>query len=697
MTILQAPTYTPAEKQKLDAYKGQRLRGAPTAVAPSFANGLEFDYKLSTAAEAAFLTGAKFFLELQDYQGGTIAYYAFPYDPGAVSYERPTAATFTHTINGGYIREFSSAKTHMINISGESGVSQRLVVNRRGELIYADGQRAMLELDEFLKRYHEFNASVSGEKRFVAQNIYSEKRKSAQRKYRTDPGLRMIFHSLDDQVSFLVEPMDFVYNREKGRYRHSYQYSLQLKTFDYHTIDYSDFTPFGVGGFFDGVDSALATAAFFAAFATRALEGISEQFVGPLRNSLNNVQNVFVEYQNTLVSLDRTVANVVRVASDFIHAVDEAKSLWNNFLGVFSSDGWLNTANAGAEVVNDWNQLTEATDVVFQDEDEAVLAPQPEENSAELNTQQQALRNAKNAAEKNPELFDDLVATGLVNEFINGTARGVDFIRAEAFYKAFLAQSELGYLNEINRKYVRDYYHHPYTRSFRYRGQYLANDEKIREFANNVETNRGIGGDEDAGIRTVKYVMREGQTLADVARIVMGDAELWPALAELNKWVSASRNHLNNLPTAGEEIKVPVDAVSVSNENPFLNLEKSDGLLGTDLKMSGNDLVFTNDDIALASGEDNIKQFIVHTVLTNKSEIPGFGVFGTPDFIGSAITNDQLSLDYVNLALRQTLLADSRIVELSDVEIQLDGTRIDFTCSVVPIVGESTQVSIPIR
>ena len=54
--------YTAAEKQMLDTYKGQRLRGAPTSLASSFANGLEFDDKLSTAAEAAFLTGARYFL-----------------------------------------------------------------------------------------------------------------------------------------------------------------------------------------------------------------------------------------------------------------------------------------------------------------------------------------------------------------------------------------------------------------------------------------------------------------------------------------------------------------------------------------------------------------------------------------------------------------------------------------------------------
>ena len=191
--------------------------------------------------------------------------------------------------------------------------------------------------------------------------------------------------------------------------------------------------------------------------------------------------------------------------------------------------------------------------------------------------------------------------------------------------------------------------------------------------------------------------MREGQTLEDVARLLLGASNRWVVLADINNWVSATRNHLNNLPAGGEVIKVPASATAISDQNPFVDFEKDDGLLGVDLRLKGNDLVFTNDDIALASGEDNIKQLIVHTVLSNKGEIPGFGVFGTPDYIGSAVANEELSLDYVNLSLRQALLADSRIVELSDVEIQLDGTKIDFSCSVVPIVGESSQVTIPIR
>ena len=690
--------YTAAEKQQLDAYKGQRLRGAPTSVAPGFANGLEFDYKLSTAAEAAFLTGARYFLELQDYTGESISFYAFPYDPGSVSYDRPTAATFTHTINGGYIREFSSAKTHMISISGESGVAQRLIVNRRGELVYADGQRAMLELDEFLKRYHEFNSFITGEKNFITKNNEMEKRKETQRKFKTDPGLRMIFHSLDEQASFIVEPMDFSYGRSKDRYRHSYSYGLQLKSFDYYTIDYNQFTPFGVGALFDSINSALNTAAFFAALASRFLEGVDEQFIGPFRENVQNVSNMLNEYSNTLETLDRTVANAVRIASDVAHAIDAGKKLLNNVIGVFNGDLWEATRNAGNDVATDFSNITEAEDIVFRDEGEAVLAPQPEETNVAIEQQQAELRAIKNTLEKNPESLNDLVASGLINEFINGTARGVELIQAQAFYNAFLAQANLSYINDLNKRFLRQNYHHQYIRSYRHLGQYLANDESIRDFANSVNPNNtGIGGDKDALIRTINYTMREGQTLEDVARLLLGASNRWVVLAGINNWVSATRNHLNNLPAGGEVIKVPASATAISDQNPFVDFEKDDGLLGVDLRLEGNDLVFTNDDIALASGEDNIKQLIVHTVLSNKGEIPGFGVFGTPDYIGSAVANEELSLDYVNLSLRQALLADSRIVELSDVEIQLDGTKIDFSCSVVPIVGESSQVTIPIR
>lgn len=688
--------YTASQTQKLDTYTGQRLRGAPTSLSDTWANGLEFDYKLNGAAEAAFLTGARFFLELQDYTGAEMAFYAFPYDPRAVSYDRPTAATFTHTINGGYIREFSSSKTHFINIEGETGLAQRLVVNRRGELVYADGQRAMLELDEFLKRYHEFNNSITGEKLFVSRSEALDKVARTRRKFKTDPGLTMIFHSLDDQASFVVEPVGFSYGRESGRYRHSYTYNLQLKAFDYYTIDYSKFSPFGVSRFFDGIDSALNSAAFFAAFASRALEGFDNEFIGPLRGSIANVGNIANEYNRTLNTLDNTIANVIRIGSDVAHAVDEYKKLWNNLTSISSL--FDSTIRAVDDVSTTWDNTLEARDIVFTPSDEAVLSARPEEDTPEVQQQQQQLRAFKNDIEANPDLLNDLVASGLINEFINGTARGVAFIEAEAFFTAFFSTAELRYISELMKQYIDKGYHNPYSRSFRHKGQYLANDENVRDFANNSEfSNVKIGGDQDASIRTVPFVMREGHNLGDVARIVLGDSAAWPTLQDLNNWVSIDRNHLNNLPSGGDIVKVPVSAVAESSNNPFLNLDREDGLVGTDLKMVGNDLVFTQDDVGLASGEENIKQLIVHTVLTNKGEIPGFEIFGTPDYVGSAIANEELSLDYVNLSIRQALLADPRILDLYDVAINLDGTRIDFSCSVVPLIGESSKVIIPIR
>lgn len=696
MSLFQQSPYSGAEQKQLENYKGQRLRGAPTSVAPSMANGLEFDYKLSTAAEAAFLTGAKFFLELQDFNGNSIAYYAFPYDPAQVSYARPTAATFTHTLNGGYVREFSSSKTHFISIGGESGVAQRLVVNRRGELVYADGQRAMLELDEFLKRYHEFNYHQTG---FDALRTRSTPVK-ARTVYEkgVDRGLKMIFHSISDQVSFVVEPLEFNYGRDIGRYRHSYQYSLSLKAFEYLQVDYSKFSPFGVASFFAGLDSGLNSAAFFAAYATRAMEGVTEQFIGPFKKSLGNLGNIAREYNRTLTTVDRTIGSTIRVAADFATAINEYKKLWNNITSIGDASFWQSTNSAFGDVGTTWSNLVEARDIVFRDPDEAVLSPNPEDTTPQLEVQQYALRAMSKDLEENPDLLFDLVASGLVNEFINGNTRGVAFIEAEAFFTAFFATSELRYVNELNRSYIRKSYLFPNTRNYKHLGGFLVNDEDIKDFANNTQgSTSNIGSDDEAGIQYIYYPIREGQNLADVARILLPSQSDWPILMELNSWVSIDRNHLNNAPENGDLIKIPSGATASADNNPFVDLSKEEGLLGVDLAVNGNDLVFTGDDLKLAAGEDNIKQFIVHTVMTNKGEIPGLEVFGTPDYVGSAVANEDLMVDYVNISIRQALLADSRIVDVHDTSIQINGTQIDLVCSVAPIVGESSNISIPLR
>ena len=104
-------------------------------------------------ASTAFITGQKYFLELQDYKGKSKIFMPFPYDPSGLSFSRPTSAKFTHTLSGNFIREFTKTRHTEIIVQGKSGIAPRLMMSRDGNLVFDDGQAAFLELDEFLKNY----------------------------------------------------------------------------------------------------------------------------------------------------------------------------------------------------------------------------------------------------------------------------------------------------------------------------------------------------------------------------------------------------------------------------------------------------------------------------------------------------------------------------------------------------------------
>lgn len=665
--------YDPNEKSLVDNYPGRRP------------DTLGVTYKLDSRLEAAFLTGAKYFLEIRDSEGATKAFYAFPYDPVAVSYDRPTAAKFTHTINGSLIREFSSIRNTLINITGLSGYKQRLVVNRFGGLVYASGKEAYLELDEFLKQYHEFCASKTANHKLSRSSSNSYQ---AYRKNKHDGGWRMVFHSLDENISYFVEPLSFTASKDIARYRHSYGFNLQLKAYAYDVNKLTDFSLFGAA--FDAIDAGLSSAAFYAAFATAALEGADSQVITKIRGVLGNAQNVIQEYNNAFNTLGNTIANAVRIASDLADVKSELAETWNNI----TTGGFLDSvALAGNNVANSWVNSTEFIDPFFvKANTDVVLPSQPQEDTDEVALTESVSQELRVVLKQDPELFFDLISSGLINDYINGTSTATK--ETEDFYKSFSSSAEFRYQVELLRGYIPKSIREESKSDINYLGQFLINDNKLFDLANNNGVSGSLNNGEEVYTQYIPYILSEGETLFEAAFRSTGDENNWTSLRDINKWTSHDRNSLNAMPKAGDTILVPTANLLQTRQNPTLGSSK-EGLLASDFLLNKNDLMFSRNDIMLSSGLQNVEQSIAHRVLTLKGEIPNLASFGLEELLGTTVSEN--SVDYIRLMITKSLLADTRITSIYDTKVKVSGSFVDFSCKIKTIINEEIEITIPIN
>ena len=665
--------YDQNEKSLIDNYPGRRP------------DTLGVTYKLDSRLEAAWLTGAKYFLEIRDSDGATKAFYAFPYDPVSVSYERPTAAKFTHTMDGSYIREFSSIKNTMINISGVTGIKKRLIVNRFGGLVYASGKDAYIELDEFLKQYHEFCSSKTSEYR-LSRDVSSKYKQY--RKNKKDGGWRMVFHSLEENISYFVEPLSFNASKDIARFRHSYGYNLQLKAYAYDQQKLTDFSLFG--DIVNTLNAGINSVAFFAAFGAAALNGFDSQVTGQIRGILSNTANAIQEYSNTLDTIGSTIGNIVRIASDVAVVKSELAGTWNNLVtGDFLSD----VVVAANNVSSSWTNSTEFIDPFSSTRDnDPVLSPQPVDNTESEIILAQTAQSLSKQLEKDPELFFDLISSGLINEFVNSRNPSTE---SESFYKSFSITAELRYQVELMKGYLTLDKVQDSSNAYKYLGQFLANDEGFERLAANSGFSSLLGSDNNAYSNYTSYSLGEGETLLEVAFKMLGDEDSWVILKDINSWVSFDRNAKNAPPAIGETINIPAVASLQVRQNPLLSSRTKEDLLGVDLALNVNDLKFNGDDLLLNKGVSNLEQNVVHRVLTLKGEIPNLSSFGLEELIGSKAS--EASIDYIKLMISKSLLSDTRINSIYDVKVNTNGNQVDFTCKVKTIINTETEIIIPIN
>jgi len=199
-----------------------------------------------------------------------------------------------------------------------------------------------------------------------------------------------------------------------------------------------------------------------------------------------------------------------------------------------------------------------------------------------------------------------------------------------------------------------------------------------------------------AGFRIVDTL--HGDTLQAVALRELGDASRWVDLANINKLLPPYITDDASLASdrvllSGGQLVVPAQTPVSANART----SKPDDLYGLDLGLINGDLTDDgNGDFVVFNGQANLRQALVHRVITERSELmfhPEYGCL-VRQLIGAVNgpTAATLAARYVSA----TLAADPRVTSVTSVTATVAGDAINVVAIVVPITGSSTKIEVSI-
>lgn len=192
------------------------------------------------------------------------------------------------------------------------------------------------------------------------------------------------------------------------------------------------------------------------------------------------------------------------------------------------------------------------------------------------------------------------------------------------------------------------------------------------------------------GFRFVQTL--HGDTLQSIALRELGSATDWANLAWLNGLVppyltdSPGEARVGVLVT-GTTIRIPAPTAQVdANVSP-------DEVFLTDIALVNGKLEFSNGDVALVSGRDNLKQAISNRVVTDHGELPYHGLYGANlgRLVGSinGPARGLVAASYVEDALGE----EARIQSITSIKATADGDRLNIVGEVVPITGAALSTN----
>lgn len=212
-----------------------------------------------------------------------------------------------------------------------------------------------------------------------------------------------------------------------------------------------------------------------------------------------------------------------------------------------------------------------------------------------------------------------------------------------------------------------------------------------------------------------KYLIKQGDTIQNVAFIMLNDIDRWTDLVTLNDLeypyiVKTNEERIKNpehLRTVGDTLLIPNDNATIEDiEKRNLTLANKgkiandyyDMTMGMDLYLdvsNGNRREFigqlVNDnknDIEVVKGIDNLRQSLLLRLLTRKGTLYRHPEYGStiPNILGKTI--GETTLQDVVIEFKRCMTTDERVSKVTVTDSEVTGDSIYLEAEIVPLSKE---------
>jgi len=186
-----------------------------------------------------------------------------------------------------------------------------------------------------------------------------------------------------------------------------------------------------------------------------------------------------------------------------------------------------------------------------------------------------------------------------------------------------------------------------------------------------------------------QYTWRAGDTLQSLALRAYGTTSRWSEIAEFNG-LRSPRQWGDGTPImVGDTINVPQEI-----ELETRGTVRGD-LFGTDLAfdLKSKDITLVDDDIKLTSGRYNLEQALALRMLTEQGESYIMPDYGLPVRVGGTSADREVA--YLASHVRDQLVRDSRVRDVRDVSVLVEGDTLAVSVSLSPVSGDAITLVTP--
>lgn len=632
------------------------------------------------------IPNSDYFLELY-YQGEILTTIGFPFNPSAISISTPETIRLTNTANRTF-REAGLNRMRTINLSGQSGYTERLGYARDGGYIFENGEIILHEFEEFLKGYNfllSYMSSNTYSNSFIArsQNITENGReigdnramslhfakprkdnvfdKLQQSGYGSGDQIYLVLRCVKENMSFRVEIRDFTYSKNVSSNRFGYVYNLSLISYGIEGPGRRTSLLSAIGDDIGGyIRKVAAAAALIQAFQTNLIEDTLD----PIQNVANALDTSTTELSNAINSFG---LNIDRVQDKFKKVIDTTTKTLKKFATtpVIKQSLQTSEANATNGVItqNGYGLKNAENDFQRRTNRNRQLGLQGKVDVLDLT----AIESELIENQFGLDVYQNLNVKEINNfNAIQEMLTDVDYYNASEDHKI-----ELGLMQSIrndlfdSRETFKSFVKKEINSSFeRYNSDSTSKEQDLSGNPNDIENlNYDI------------YTLKADEDLKDVAYKFYGDESLYLNLMKLNNWLDATRKSDGTFASGGDLIKVPASAdfKLFSNDRYFTDLDTTDN----DLKFD-----FVKNDLKLITNIANLNQAIKNNLLSFNGELRLANDFGLAGLLGVPNT------DFVISEVNKKLLADDRLskVEINIIEQQADSIIVGL--NITSVLGD---------